>query len=115
VARRLRLTEPGAGQDLGIESAPLEELHGHLLSVALQEGSRMVGVEISELRMPPGAAVTLVVRGGKSFVPDPATVLHPHDALLVVATDQVRDAAERRLRAVDQGGKLAGWLGTRVD
>jgi cell volume regulation protein A len=24
----------------------------------------------------------------------------------------VRDAAEARLRAVGQGGKLAGWLGT---
>jgi cell volume regulation protein A len=30
----------------------------------------------------------------------------------VVATDPVRDAAERRLRAVGRGGKLAGWLGT---
>ena len=28
------------------------------------------------------------------------------------ATDPVRDAAERRLRAVGHGGKLADWLGT---
>jgi cell volume regulation protein A len=75
----------------------------------------MVGVEIGELRLPQGAAVTLVVREGRSFVPGPATVLRPHDELLVVTTDQVRDTAERRLRAVNRGGKLAGWLGTRVD
>ncbi len=30
----------------------------------------------------------------------------------MVATDPVRDQAEARLRAVDEGGKLAGWLGT---
>jgi cell volume regulation protein A len=72
----------------------------------------MHGVEVSELRLPAGAAVTLVVRDGKSFVPLPSTVLRRGDELLVVATDPVRDAAERRLRAVGQGGKLAGWLGT---
>ncbi|WP_079063331.1 potassium/proton antiporter [Peterkaempfera griseoplana] len=113
VARRLKVAELALGEDLGIESAPLEKLHGHLLSVALRPGSRMVGVEISELRLPTGAAVTLVVREGRSFVPDRATVLAPADELLVVSTDQVRDAAERRLRAVDRGGKLADWLGTQ--
>ncbi|MFD6289773.1 potassium/proton antiporter [Streptomyces sp. NPDC060205] len=98
--------------DLGIESAPLERLRGHLLSVAIPDGSKMHGVEINELRLPAGAAVTLVVRGGESFVPLPTTVLRRGDELLVVATDPVRDAAERRLRAVGQGGKLADWLGT---
>jgi len=39
-------------------------------------------------------------------------VLRRGDELLVVATDPVRDAAERRLRAVGHGGKLADWLGT---
>lgn len=72
----------------------------------------MHGVEVSELRLPPGASVTLVVRDAKSFVPLPSTVLRRGDELLVVATDPVRDAAEARLRAVARGGKLAGWLGT---
>ncbi|MGW4434379.1 potassium/proton antiporter [Streptomyces sp. NPDC004596] len=112
LARKLRLGEQGEASDLGIESAPLERLRGHLLSLTVAEGSRMHGVEVSELRMPPGAAVTLVVREGKSFVPLPTTVLRHGDELLVVATDPVRDAAERRLRAVTQGGKLAHWLGT---
>ncbi|MFD7627951.1 potassium/proton antiporter [Streptomyces sp. NPDC059851] len=101
-----------AAADLGIESAPLEKLRGHLLSFAVPEASRMHGVEVSELRLPPGASVTLVVREGKSFVPLPSTVLRRGDELLVVATDPVRDAAEARLRAVARGGKLAGWLGT---
>jgi cell volume regulation protein A len=110
VARWLRIGEGDMGQDLGIESAPLEKLHGHLLSVALAADSRMSGVEVGELRLPKGAAVTLVVREGSSFVPDRTTILRAGDELLVVTTEEVGDAAERRLRAVDQGGKLAGWL-----
>ncbi|MBL1067435.1 potassium/proton antiporter [Streptomyces sp. 7-21] len=112
VARRLRLGEEGGrAVDVDIESAPLDRLRGHLLSVAIRENSLMHGVEVAELRLPPGAAVMLVVRDGESFVPRPTTVLRRGDELLVVATDQVRDAAERRLLAVGRGGKLAGWLG----
>ncbi|MDX2914921.1 potassium/proton antiporter [Streptomyces griseiscabiei] len=113
LARKLRLGGSGdEAADLGIESAPLERLRGHLLSVAIPDKSRMHGVEVNELRLPAGAAVTLVVRDGTSFVPLPTTVLRRGDELLVVATDPVRDQAERRLRAVGQGGKLADWLGT---
>lgn len=112
LARKLHLGDSTGAADLGIESAPLERLRGHLLSVAIPKGSRMHGVEVAELRLPAGAAVTLVVRDGESFVPLPTTVLRRRDELLVVATDPVRDAAEQRLRAVGQGGKLAGWLGT---
>ncbi|MCM3264661.1 potassium/proton antiporter [Streptomyces thermoviolaceus] len=115
LARRLRLGEEQPASDLGIESAPLERLRGHLLSVAIPEGSRMHGVEVNELRLPAGSAVTLVVRDGQSFVPLPSTVLRRGDELLVVATDPVREAAERRLRAVGRGGKLAGWLHTDAD
>ncbi|MEU5158695.1 potassium/proton antiporter [Streptomyces sp. NPDC020875] len=110
LAKALKLG-PGAPSDLGIESAPLERLRGHLLSLTIGDDSRMHGVEVAELRLPAGSAVTLVVRDGKSFVPLPTTVLRRGDELLVVATDPVRDAAERRLLDVGQGGKLAGWLG----
>lgn len=110
VARKLRLTDSEEPMDVDIESAPLERLRGHLLSVAIPAHSKMHGVEVAELRLPPGAAVTLVVRAGTSFVPLPTTMLRHGDELLVVATDPVRDATERRLLSVGRGGKLAGWL-----
>ncbi|MER7900625.1 potassium/proton antiporter [Streptomyces sp. NPDC096046] len=112
LGRKLRLGDGSEAADLGIESAPLERLRGHLLSVAIPHGSKMHGVEVGELRLPHGAAVTLIVRAGESFVPLPTTILQREDELLVIATDPVRDATEKRLRAVGRGGKLAGWLGT---
>nr|WP_260220443.1 potassium/proton antiporter [Streptomyces gossypii] len=115
LAGKLRLAESVGPQDVDIESAPLERLHGHLLSVSIPERSRMHGVEVGELRLPHGAAVTLVVRNGDSFVPLPTTILRRGDELLVVATDAVLDSTEQRLLAVGRGGKLAGWLGTDGD
>jgi cell volume regulation protein A len=110
VARWLRLGDTDGAYDLGIESAPLERVRGHLLSLSVPEGSRMHGVEVGEPRLPPGAAVTLVVRDGTSFVPTPTDILRRGDELLVVTTDKVRDATEQRLRDVGRGGKLARWL-----
>lgn len=110
VAEKLNLSDDEEPMDVDIESAPLERLQGHLLSVSIPEHSKMHGVEVTELRLPPGAAVTLVVRGGSSFVPLPTTMLRHGDELLVVATDPVRDATEERLLEVGRGGKLAGWL-----
>ncbi|MDB1087328.1 potassium/proton antiporter [Streptomyces sp. ACA25] len=110
VARRLHLGQDERTVDVDIESAPLERLRGHLLSVTIPRDSRMHGVEVAELRLPRAAAVTLVVRDGTSFVPDPTTVLMRGDELLVVATDPVRDEVEQRLHAVAEGGKLARWL-----
>ncbi|HWM37208.1 MAG TPA: potassium/proton antiporter, partial [Streptomyces sp.] len=110
LARKLQLSDSEEPMDVDIESAPLERLRGHLLSVAIPDHSKMHGVEVAELRLPPGAAVTLVVRDGSSFVPLPTTMLRHGDELLVVATDPVRDATEQRLLDVGQGGKLAGWL-----
>lgn len=55
MARKLGVSKaPSETADLGIESAPLERLRGHLLSVAIPEGSKMHGVEINELRLPAG-------------------------------------------------------------
>jgi cell volume regulation protein A len=71
----------------------------------------MAGVYIDELRLPAGAVVTLVLRDGVGFVPTPRTRLRAGDNLLIVATAGVRDAAERRLRAVSRKGRLARWLG----
>jgi cell volume regulation protein A len=98
-------------RDLEVEAAPLGRIDADLLEVSIELGSRLQGVEVGELRLPAGASVALVVRGTASFVPDAATVLRRGDQLLVVAGRKSRQAAERRLRAISRGGRLAGWTG----
>jgi NhaP-type Na+/H+ and K+/H+ antiporter len=111
VSRWCRLAPDEATRELDVEAAPLEELHADLLEVRVPVESYLSGVEIFELRLPQGASVTLIVRDGSSFVPEPTTALRTGDTLLVVTTNAVREIAERRLRAVSRRGKLAGWFG----
>ncbi|WP_103944369.1 potassium/proton antiporter [Thermomonospora echinospora] len=113
VAGVLRLPVEGEAKDLDVEAAPLEELKADLLEVRIPADSALGGVEIFELRLPAGASITLIVREGRSFVPEPTTALRGGDILLVVTTADVREATERRLRAVSRRGRLAGWFGER--
>jgi cell volume regulation protein A len=112
LAKRLHLAGEET-RDLEVEAAPLGRIDADLLEVSIELGSRLQGVEVGELRLPAGASVALVVRGTASFVPDAATVLRRGDQLLVVAGRKSRQAAERRLRAISRGGRLAGWTGER--
>ena len=111
VGRRLGVVESGQAIDVEVETAPLEQMRADLLQVRVAPGSRLHGVYVEELRLPPGAHVTLIVRDGRSLVPGPHTHFVRGDQLLVVATSAVRDEAEARLRAVARGGKLARWNG----
>jgi len=110
-ARLCRLKGDQEARELDVEAAPLEELHADLLEVRVPRDSLLNGVEIFELRLPQGASITLIVRDGTSFVPGPTTALQAGDRMLVVTTAAVREATERRLRAVSRRGKLAGWFG----
>ncbi|HZX98024.1 MAG TPA: potassium/proton antiporter [Dermatophilaceae bacterium] len=109
VARRLGVTDTDRPLDLEVESTPLDELGAEVMQMTVGVTSMLHGVEVFELRLPPGANVTLIVRGGKGFVPSPQTTLRHGDQLLIVATAETRLAAERRVRQVSKLGRLAGW------
>jgi cell volume regulation protein A len=110
VAGRLGLVEDYRSLDLAVEATPLEELQAELMQVTVGPASKLHGVEVFELRLPEGANVTLVVRGGKGFVPGNNTVLRRGDQLLIVSTAEVKPLAEKRVRSVSEHGRLAGWL-----
>ncbi|MCZ2814707.1 potassium/proton antiporter [Modestobacter sp. VKM Ac-2984] len=111
VARLLRLATPVTPQDIDVESAPLDELGAELMQLRVPETSRLHGVYLPELRLPEDAAVVLVVRDGKPFVPDRSTRLMHGDQALLVSARGSRQEAERRLRAVSRAGRLATWRG----
>jgi cell volume regulation protein A len=111
LARKLGLSVASEAEEIEVDSAPLDELGAELLQVRIQPGSKLHGVYLSELRLPTGATVSLVVRDGIGFTPLLSSRLQERDQLLVVTTEAVRDAAEHRLRAVDRAGRLARWKG----
>ncbi|GAB3199500.1 potassium/proton antiporter [Nocardioides hungaricus] len=109
VARRLGAAVEHRPRAVAIESAPLEDVDAVLLQFSVAPQSRLAGVEVAELRLPPRAAIALVLRGGEVFTPGPATVLRAGDHVLVAAARDDRAAIERRLQAVSEAGRLAGW------
>jgi cell volume regulation protein A len=114
VAKVLRVARRSEPRDIELEAAPLERVAADMLQVAISPRSRLHGVEIGELRLPPGASVALIVREGQTLVPEQRTVLRHGDDLLVVTPRKLREATEQRLRQVSAGGRLAQWLGADV-
>jgi cell volume regulation protein A len=111
VARWLGLSRPEQGQEMKVDSAALDEMDAELLQIQVPRPSRLHGVYLSELRLPTGAMVSLVVRDGEGFTPLSTTRLQEGDQLLVVTTAGNRDKAEQRIRAVHRAGRLARWRG----
>ncbi|MDP3890308.1 MAG: potassium/proton antiporter [Nocardioides sp.] len=109
-AKLLKVARRSEPRGLEVEAAPLERIAADLLQVKISDRSRLHGVEVSELRLPAGASVSLVIRGGETLVPDGRTVLKHGDDLLVVTPRKDREATEARLRVVAQRGRLANWL-----
>ncbi len=112
VAKVLKVARRSEPRDLEVEAAPLERIAADLLQVTISPKSLMHGVEVGELRLPPGSSVALIVRNGKMLVPERRTALRHGDDILVVTPRKDRLATEQRLRAVSVGGRLAQWLGT---
>lgn len=112
VARRLGLVGEGEEHDqvveLDVDAVPLEELDAQVLLVTVGPDSQLHGTSVMGLRLPDGASVSHLVRAGSSFTPQPQTVLHHGDRLLVVTRASRRKAVEERLAAVSQDGGLAG-------
>jgi cell volume regulation protein A len=111
VARRLGIATPLTPRDIVVESAPLDELDADLVQMTVPARSRLHGVYLPELRLPEDAAVVLIVREGRSFVPDHTSRLVRGDQVLLVSARRSRAEAERRLRAVSRAGRLASWRG----
>jgi cell volume regulation protein A len=111
VAKALRVARRSEPRDIELEAAPLERVAADMLQIAISPHSRLHGVEVGELRLPPGASVALIVRDEEILVPEIRSVLRHGDDILVVTPRKLRDATEMRLRQVSAGGRLAQWLG----
>ena len=111
VARLLKVARRSEPRGIEVEAAPLDRVAADLLQVTISPVSKLHGVEVGELRLPTGANVSMIVRDGQAEVPEHRTVLRHGDDLIVVTPRKQREATERRLRQVSDGGRLAQWLG----
>jgi len=110
LARKLGISRGAESIELEVDVASLDELGPSCCRC----GSRRVAVArvyLRELRLPTGATVSLIARRGKGFTPESTTRLQEGDEILVVTTEEVRAATERRIRAVDKAGRYARWRG----
>ncbi|HET9876334.1 MAG TPA: potassium/proton antiporter [Mycobacterium sp.] len=110
IAHRLGLLARDSPREITVEAAPLDVLDAELLTMTVQPGSRLHNVSMLELRLPNPSVITLIIRKGHTFVPQPDTRIAVGDELLIVTTTKTRASAERRLRAVSRRGKLAYWF-----
>ena len=94
---------------VSIGFATLDRLDAVLLRFEVEPGSRLAGVEVDELRLPTGSAISLVTRGSDVLVPSGRTVLRAADQVLAVAARNQVGQVEDRLRSVSRFGRLARW------
>ncbi len=108
-----RQTRHATATDLDLETgtSSLYQLGTELLQIRVVPGSRLHGVYVSELRLPAGSTLGLLVRGGATSALEATTQLRTGDVLLVFTLPEQRLSAERRIRAVHRSGRLAQWRG----
>ncbi len=110
---RLGVVKPDEAVELELESAPLDGMNAQVLGIDVPAGSAMIGTFVTEVGLPEGAVIALIVRGETAIVPDVHTRFRPGDRVLMVTTEQTRVAAEERIRDVARRGRLARWLDPR--
>lgn len=109
VARLLGLVDLDRAREVEVEVAPLDKISADMLQVRVPEGSRIAGVEVSELRLPRDTVVTLIIRDEAPFAPLGRERLKVGDELLIVTPTKERERTERRLMMLSRQGRLARW------
>jgi cell volume regulation protein A len=107
VARKLGLV--GEAEQLDIEVAPLDRSEAVLVQVEVPPQSKLHGVAVRELRLPPNSSVSLIVRGERMFAPNGRDLIRTGDDLLIVTPATSRDQVERRIQLIGRAGRLATW------
>jgi len=108
--RQPRWAEKGSFvHKVSIGYATLDRLDAVLLRFEVEPESRLAGVEVDELRLPAGSAISLVTRDADVFVPVGRTMLRTGDQVLAVAARGQVAEVEDRLRSVSRFGRLARW------
>lgn len=97
-------------QALAFDSSPLEGINASLVQFTVPRKGQLVGMWESDLRLPPGAVLSMVVRDKKIIVPDSQLRLRGGDHLLMAVESGLVEQVQGRLTLLNQHGPLARWL-----
>lgn len=111
VAERTGVLESGRSIELEVESAPLENTGATLLQIDVLRPSRLSGIHVSELHLPEGTVLALVIRDDQVIAAGEDCVLRTGDHLIIATPEHAALDTERRLRALSRAGRLAHWFG----
>jgi trk system potassium uptake protein TrkA len=77
--------------------AALKDEGAEVIEVEAQETSELVGKPLAQVKLPAGALVAAVVRGGEVLIPDGSTVVQPGDHLVIFLLRRVLGKLEKLL------------------
>lgn len=97
-------------QALIFESSPLEGINASLVQFTVPKQGQLVGMWGTDLRLPHGAVLSMVVRDKEIIVPDAPLRLQGGDQLLLAVDSGLVERVQGRLSLLNQGGPLARWL-----
>jgi cell volume regulation protein A len=91
-ARLFGVSQPFKRQrtiSIDIDLTDHEDVKSKFVQVTLPSTSKVLGIPLVELGLPPKVAISLIIRGDKYITPYGATTLEAHDRLLIVSEDAV--------------------------
>ena len=95
---------------VSIGFATLDRLDAVLLRFEVEPASRLAGVEVGELRLPPGSGVAILARGQEVHRARGAAACCAPATRCSSSPPSARSAqVEDRLRSVSRYGRLASW------
>lgn len=109
-ARLTHVTEELRPNEVRFDSSPLDGINASLLQFEVPEHSKLVGLYVSDLRLPLGAVLSMVIRGKDILVPDGQMRLKGADKLLLAIPTTLVERTQNRLALLAQHGMLARWV-----
>ncbi|WP_261795323.1 potassium/proton antiporter [Nigerium massiliense] len=113
VARLLGVSSGDDPVDIEVEVAPLDKIQADFMQIRVPKESKLQGVTVQELRLPPLTMVAVLIRNGQPRSVESHDRILVGDELMIVVPSRLRTAVEERFKQVSEHGRLASWLPTK--
>ncbi len=109
-ARKAGVTEQLTPSQVRFDSSPLEGINASMMQFDVPGSSKLVGLYVSDLRLPRGAILSMLIRGREILVPDEQLRLKGGDQMIMAVPDNLLERTQNRLELLAEHGGLARWV-----